>query len=460
MMKQPGARTLKISYRATFNDPVSQSPATGEDPGFGVSGAITGDGTFLGDSALWYPVPWRTPAQRSVAITAPAGTEGISYGRLVSRRTSGSVSRSVWEEAHPVGVLTLCAGPYRVESVRVDGIEIYSYFHAENASLAPAYLEATAKYLRFYSELLGPYPFEKFAVVENFFQTGYAFPSFTLLGGMVIRLPFILGTSLPHEIAHSWWGNGVEVEQQEGNWCEGLVTYLADYLLRERRSEVYRSRRYGAAAWSDFTRAFSRAAGKDLAPFMNQWLARPGAPGLSLQGVAGVRKDGGWSVSGKAVQAGPLYDLRLPVLLETAGKPVERSIRLARERTEFAVASPDRPKRLLLDPESQLFRRLAPEEIPATVNSLKGSQRLVAVLTDDCRAAADTVRELVASLSRADAEVVREADWQGRASGADLLFCGLPRDRALLSFLPQDAVFSGGGVEVSGERFLFGTGTP
>ncbi|HEY6007690.1 MAG TPA: M1 family aminopeptidase, partial [Geobacteraceae bacterium] len=33
----------------------------------------------------------------------------------------------------------------------------------------------------------------------------------------------------PHEIAHNWWGNGVLVSDVDGNWSEGLVTYLADY---------------------------------------------------------------------------------------------------------------------------------------------------------------------------------------------------------------------------------------
>ncbi|MCU0586075.1 MAG: M1 family peptidase, partial [Desulfobacterales bacterium] len=92
-------------------------------------------------------------------------------------------------------------------------------------------------YLSLYEELFGPYPFPKFAVVENFFPTGYGFPSYTLIGDRVLRLPFILTTSLGHEIAHCWWGNGVFVDSAAGNWSEGLTTYVADYLYRERTSE-------------------------------------------------------------------------------------------------------------------------------------------------------------------------------------------------------------------------------
>jgi len=44
----------------------------------------------------------------------------------------------------------------------------------------------------------------------------------------VVRLPFITETSLGHEVLHSWFGNSVEVDAGQGNWCEGLTTYLAD----------------------------------------------------------------------------------------------------------------------------------------------------------------------------------------------------------------------------------------
>ena len=30
-------------------------------------------------------------------------------------------------------------------------------------------------------------------------------PSFTLLGSSIIRFPFILNSSFPHEILHNWW---------------------------------------------------------------------------------------------------------------------------------------------------------------------------------------------------------------------------------------------------------------
>jgi hypothetical protein len=56
------------------------------------------------------------------------------------------------------------------------------------------------------------------------------------MGGRVLQLPFIVRTSLGHEIAHCWWGNGVYVDSSQGNWSEGLTTYVADYRFKEMKS--------------------------------------------------------------------------------------------------------------------------------------------------------------------------------------------------------------------------------
>ncbi|HJV35764.1 M1 family metallopeptidase, partial [Geomonas sp.] len=509
-----------IAYSAEFNDTVSQHPA-GEDPSYGVSGAITREGTFLGDGAYWYPVPSSVPHRRSLSVTAPLGTESISYGRRVSRETVGARTSSVWEEARPVGALSLCAGPYQIQERRVNGIDIYSYLYPDNAALAPRYLDAAAKYIAFYSKLFGPFPFEKFAVVENFFPTGYGFPSFTLLGGSVIRLPFIVDTSFPHEIAHSWWGNGIEADSREGNWSEGLVTYLADYLLKERRSpaegrdyrrqllidystlvtpandfpltsfqsrsdpssraigygkgamlfhmvrkkigdgpffdalrQVCREHMYGTASWTDFIRAFSRSGRQDIEPFMRQFLSRTGGPRLSLGEAASEPSDKGWKVTGSIHQQAPPYSITVPVRLKGAGSPRNDAVAVMGERTPFSVVDATRPDWLLLDPDADVFRILSAGEIPATVNSIKGSSTLIGVVSADCHAAPDIFKYLLASLSQERAPILREEQLNRQEIGGhDLIFCGVPRDRSLVPPLPDGIAISGGSLSVEGKSW-------
>ncbi|QWV95704.1 M1 family peptidase [Geomonas oryzisoli] len=499
-----GENSVAISFRAGFNDQVSRHPAAGEDPSYGVNAAIGSEGTFLGGGALWYPLPEQVPARRKIAVTAPAGIEAVTFGARLSRETSGGTTRSVWQEERPVGGLSLCAGPYLVEERKAAGITLYSYFYRDNAGLAPRYLDAAARYLALYQELFGPYPFEKFAIVENFFPTGYGFPSFTLLGGSVIRLPFIVDTSLPHEIAHSWWGNGIDVDLSEGNWCEGLVTYLADYLLKERRSQseaveyrrqllidyaslvtpendfplsafvsrndpasraigygkaamvfhmirsrigdqaffgalkdVVRQRMYRAASWSDLLNAFTRASGKDLSD-IRSLIERTGGARLSLGDARSRRQEAGWQVTGTVRQSPPYFAQDVPLRLETSAGARTRLVAVAaRDAAGFELAAPGEPQRLLLDPDAEIFRILAPGEIPATVNSIKGSGNLIGVITRNCRADQGSFRAFLASLSQGKAGIVDEAALRPEQAAAhDLLFCGIPGD---LSLLPPGA---------------------
>jgi hypothetical protein len=82
-------------------------------------------------------------------------------------------------------------------------------------------------------------------------------PSFTLLGSKVIRLPFIIPSSYPHEILHNWWGNGVFVDAQQGNWCEGLTAYLADHLMQEQRGSAVIYRRSTLQRYTDYVSTHS-----------------------------------------------------------------------------------------------------------------------------------------------------------------------------------------------------------
>ena len=231
-----GEISLAISYRASFRDRIPEDPVNTEDPSYGVRGTVSERGTFLSAEAGWYPeIPGSRPTFR-LRVEGPAGYEAVTAGRLVRRETAGEVTRSERETREPIGGLSLSAGPYLIREARSGETRLYTYFYPETDALSEKYLAAVARYLDLYRGLFGPYPFEKFAVVENFFPTGYGFPSYTLLGSTVVRLPFIVETSLGHEVAHSWWGNGVLVDYRKGNWSEGLATYVADYLYKERSS--------------------------------------------------------------------------------------------------------------------------------------------------------------------------------------------------------------------------------
>ena len=116
-----------------------------------------------------------------------------------------------------------------------DGIKISTYFFPEDDRFSEIFLNAAEEYLKIYSDLLGPYPYRKFDIVQNFFSSGYGFPTFTLLAPEAIRQgkEFLRPGALDHEIVHSWWGHYVSGKPGTGNWVEALTTYCTNYYYKE-----------------------------------------------------------------------------------------------------------------------------------------------------------------------------------------------------------------------------------
>ena len=176
-------------------------------------------------------------ARYELKAAVPKDFRAISEADAVKVESREKTSIYIFEFHHPRTGLSLVAGPYQVSLERHKGIEIAAYFFPEDKELAWKYIDKAKYYLDLYEGLLGPYPFKRFAIVENRAPTGYGLPTYTLLGQEVTRLPFIVNTSLGHEILHSWFGNSVYVDPQEGNWSEGLTTYLADHLYKEQKGQ-------------------------------------------------------------------------------------------------------------------------------------------------------------------------------------------------------------------------------
>ena len=196
-------------------------------------------GSYLPAGSGWYPDPG-VPFTYRLGLRLPKGQKGLVPGRLV-RETEGEPYRAEFEFPHPIEGIDLMAGPYVVAERLVPrpgqpALRIRTYFHADLADLAEAYLADSARYLARYSAAIGPYPFDAFSVVASPLPTGFGMPSLTYLGRDVLRLPFIRATSLGHEVLHNWWGNGVWPDWKSGNWSEGLTTFMADYAYQEDQS--------------------------------------------------------------------------------------------------------------------------------------------------------------------------------------------------------------------------------
>ena len=245
---------VSLRYGGPLHHPLA---AQGEEYQRGFSetpGLISEEGVYLAGSSAWLPRFGDQLFTYSVEVRdLDPGWDAVSQGGRSLHSLADGRRQVRWVQDRPTEEAHLVAGPFAETTVELqDGLRFHAFLRQPDPGLAHRYAEATRRALAMYQELVGPYPYPSFALVENFWETGYGMPGFTLLGSQVMRFPWVLATSYPHEILHSWWGNSVYVDYEAGNWCEGLTSYLADHLLAQHKGEDLVYRRSILKKYDDF----------------------------------------------------------------------------------------------------------------------------------------------------------------------------------------------------------------
>ena len=239
-----GDVTLEWRYRGAIDDPPREPRHLRFVTPSETSGHIGPEGVYLSSETGWYPDLAGSLASYALTVEMPGGWTTVSQGRggvkedCTKPHSDGACLAAQTWESGVTEALTLVANRFSVKtrdwkSVNGQVVRLATYLFPDDAALANEYLDATEKYLDAYVPLLGPFPFEQFAVVENFFASGLGMPSFTLLGSGSIKRHYTQPYALGHEIVHSWIGNSVWNRHGSGNWVEGLTTYLTNYYWHE-----------------------------------------------------------------------------------------------------------------------------------------------------------------------------------------------------------------------------------
>ena len=252
IMLPAGLRTFTIEYKGSIYHPIE---AYGQEQARGFSltpGIISEDVVYLAGGSYWYPVFDSKLISFSLQVELPSPWNAVSQGERTEHLKNTDNTFAKWESPEPQDEIFLIASRF-TEYLRHSGkVTAMAFLRTPDEELANKYLEATSRYIEMYSRLIGPYPYKKFALVENFWETGLGMPSFTLLGPRVIRLPFIINSSYPHEILHNWWGNSVFPDYDSGNWSEGLTAYLSDLLIREQQGSAAEYRQTTLQKYADY----------------------------------------------------------------------------------------------------------------------------------------------------------------------------------------------------------------
>ena len=180
---QTNGGPLLLVYGGRFLESVEDVVFSRENVGNEITATIGEEGIYLSSASGWLAACPQTMAVFDVSLDTPAGFETVTDGRRDVHRTEGSRLHTRWVTEHPADGLSLIANRFVVHEDPIrEGLTAYTYFLEDDAKLRGTYLERTRAYIAMYEEMIGPYPYAKFATVENWFPTGYGMPSWTAAG--------------------------------------------------------------------------------------------------------------------------------------------------------------------------------------------------------------------------------------------------------------------------------------
>jgi aminopeptidase N len=183
----------------------------------------------------WLPVidhPY-DKASSEFLITAPAHYQVVANGALQEVRDLGNGRRLThWKEAVPIASWLNNIGVAEFASRYFDtvrGVPLQTWvFPGDRDNGRITFEEPMRQAMEFFSEYIGPYPYEKLAGVQvNGMGGGMEHASAIFYGEKEVtdRPAFSL---VAHEVSHQWWGDSVTEKDWNDAWLsEGFATYFA-----------------------------------------------------------------------------------------------------------------------------------------------------------------------------------------------------------------------------------------
>lgn len=442
--------TLYVTFQGHLRQDVESGEAAGRIHNEVVKAHIGPEGIFLGDDACWYPQPvWRdgpAPAADFTVLSERITGMELMAGAERDDRASDRSGKQVWRNTYPLGGMVLVGGPHVMHQRRHRSVDLRLHLRPEQERHVDGLFGAISRSLDRYEPLIGPYPASQYAVVDNFFSSGFAFPTFALLGTSVIDMGERAWTThgyLDHELLHSWWGNGVLVDSRDGNWCEALASYAANYYgyvldgeeeesRRKRRNYVHFlnrrareldkplgtfelkdgcSRSIGYDKGAMVFHMLSRRLGEDtfwrsIRRFSEEHLGRRASwgeirrsfeieSGKDLEGFFDqwVRRGGAPTVSVARArfdasqylltmdltQSEPAYDLDVPIRIHHAEGAVDVEVRLPGLSRSVTQSLDVMPTGVEVDPDYHVFRMVPAELIVPTTAATRGGKAFACV---------------------------------------------------------------------------------
>ncbi len=182
----------------------------------------------------WLPIldhPY-DKATSEFLITAPARYQVVSGGLLEAESDLGDGRRLThWKQSVPIASWLNAIGVAQFAAHHagiVKGVPLESWVYHQDGERVTPLLEGPARrVLEFYSEHVGPYPYEKLAGVQAAGVSGGTEHASAIFYGENNLSGRAVTGLVAHEVAHQWFGNSVTERDWDDVWLsEGFATYF------------------------------------------------------------------------------------------------------------------------------------------------------------------------------------------------------------------------------------------
>jgi len=443
------AGTIFVEYEGLLYQDAAAGEIEGEIHNFQMRAHVGKDGIYLADG-YWYPQPQSqddTPALADFTLVVdPVADFELAVSGEWDEALAAQTGRLAWRSPYRLEEMVLVGGRHQIHRKDVNGIAVALHLKAEQSQHVEGLFTTVERLLQRYEPLVGEYPATEYKVVDNFFSSGFAFPTFTLLSSAVIDMGERAQTThgyFDHEMLHSWWGNGIHVDPRDGNWCEALASYGANYygfVLDGDQEEARRKRRNfshflsrikpeddkplgtygqkdgcnrsiaydkGAAvfhmlAWSIGQDAFWAAMRKLTTDYVGRFASwsdirevceAESGKDLSAFFDQWVRRGGApllvveeaaFSSADQSLiltisQGKPAFDLTIPIRITRTDGTDDVAVALSEPRKTVSLPVDGIPMTVELDPDYHIFRRILPEQVLPTTASTRHGEAFTAV---------------------------------------------------------------------------------
>lgn len=228
---------------------------------------------FIKSTSTWYPrYSFEQPAAMDLTFHTPKELKFASIGRLVDSRTEGNVVTTHWVTELPTNQVSFNIGPFdefKITDPRIPPVTVH--VNADAHRFIHRYIPQArnpqeqvgadvVNSLSFFTKMFGPPLFQHYYATEIPYFHGQAFPGMIHLSWTTYMSMATDGSDesfRAHEMAHQWWGIGVEPASDRDAWLgEGFAEFAGLWYmqmilkdndkyfrqLRESRQEIRRQR--------------------------------------------------------------------------------------------------------------------------------------------------------------------------------------------------------------------------